>query len=355
MRRGVLIWTALGAGAITIAVVARAASSRGEERGRGGPLAKVARQDLATVVKATGVVKPMIGAQVRVGSRASGVVKRLFVRVGDNVAKGQVLAELDTGELSARRGQAAAVLASSEADLRYAEVDLGRKRELRNAQLLAPSELDLAERALAVAEQRKSEARSSLEYAATQLGYARILAPITGIVSSVSTQEGETVAASLSAPTFVTLLDLSRLEVWAYVDETDIGRVRVGQPARFTVDTYPGQEFPGRVTAIYPEAEIRDNVVNYVCVVRFDPPRDRTLRPEMTATVTIAVETRTHVLAVPRRAVQREGGRTFVVVRHGAVDERRVVTTGSRDETWCEIADGLAEGEEVLLPEAKAS
>ena len=85
----------------------------------------------------------------------------------------------------------------------------------------------------------------------------------------------------------MTLVDLTRLEVRAYVDETDIGRVRIGQQARFTVDTYPGQEFDGRVTAVYPQAEIRDNVVDYVTVIRFDPPRDRTLRPEMTTTVRI--------------------------------------------------------------------
>ncbi len=94
-----------------------------------------------------------------------------------------------------------------------------------------------------------------------------------GVVASVSTQEGETVAASFAAPTFVTLLDLARLEVWAYVDETDIGRIHRGQDATFTVDTYGDDEFAGRVTAIYPQAEIRDNVVNYVAVIRFDARR----------------------------------------------------------------------------------
>jgi len=212
----------------------------------------------------------------------SGVVKRLFVRIGDTVRKGEVLAELDARELRARRAQAAAALASSQADLSYAQADLQRKRELSAAQVLPRNELDLADRACAVAEQRLKEAQANLEYADTQLGYTRIYAPIAGVVSSISTQEGETVAASFAAPTFVTLLDLNRLEVWAYVDETDIGRIQAGQQARFTVDTYADHEFEGRVETIYPQAEIRDNVVNYVTVVRFDPPRDRTLRPEMT-------------------------------------------------------------------------
>jgi HlyD family secretion protein len=159
------------------------------------------------------------------------------------------------------------------------------------------------------------------------------------------------VAASLAAPTFVTLVDLARLEVWAYVDETDIGRIQKGQSARFTVDTYPDHEFEGRVTAVYPQAEIRDNVVNYVTVVTFDPPRGRTLRPEMTTTVRIAIETRDEVLAVPRRAVRREQGRTFVLTPAG---EKRWVTVGSRDETDCEIVDGLREGDKVLLGESRA-
>jgi multidrug efflux pump subunit AcrA (membrane-fusion protein) len=138
------------------------------------------------------------------------------------------------------------------------------------------------------------------------------------------------------------------------VDETDIGRVHAGQKTRFTVDTYPGYEFEGRVTAVYPQAEIRDNVVNYVTVVRFESPRDRMLRPEMTATVRIALSMRENVLTVPRRAVRREGGRQFVWSPRGDRIERRWVRTGSRDESHWEIVDGLREGDPVLVGELKA-
>ena len=282
MKKLVLSLVILGAVAVAALVLARGFSPRGEEPVQAEKVARRVRRDVDTSVTATGVIKPMSGAEVRVGSRVSGVVKRLFVRIGDSVRKGQVLAELDARELLARRDQAAAAMESAQAELSYAQADLQRKRELGLAQLIPRNELELAERACAVAEQRVKEAEANLEYARTQLGYTRILAPISGVVSTVSTQEGETVAASFAAPTFVTLLDLDRLEVWAYVDETDIGRIQAGQKARFTVDTYPGQEFEGRVTNIYPQAEIRDNVVNYVTVVRFEPPRDRTLRPEMT-------------------------------------------------------------------------
>jgi HlyD family secretion protein len=340
--------------AVPVVLLGRAAASRGQERPRGGEIVRVARRDLGSVVKATGVVKPMIGAEVKVGSRVSGVVERLHVRIGDAVVKGRLLAELDARELTSRRDQAAAALASARASLSYAQADLARKRELAASRLIAPSELDLAQRASAVAEQQLTEADATLEAARTQLGYARIHAPISGVVASVSTQEGETVAASLAAPTFVTLLDLARLEVWAYVDETDIGRIRIGQEARFTVDTYPDHAFLGRVTAVYPQAEIRDNVVNYVTVVRFDPPRDRVLRPEMTTTVRIALETRESVLALPRRAVRREQGRAFVLCPRGDQVVRVSVTTGSKDESYWEIVEGLREGDEALIGDVSA-
>ena len=295
-KRLVLACVILGAGAVAAVVLARAAATRGADRPNSAQVAQVPRRnvrdvrDTELVVTATGVVKPRSGAEVRVGSRVSGVVRRLFVRIGDRVEKGQILAELDARELTERRDQAGAAVGSARVDLAYAQADLRRKRELGAAQLIAPSELDLAERACGVAEQRLRENEANLASVTTQLGYARISAPIAGVVASISTQEGETVAASFAAPTFVTLLDLDRLEVWAYVDETDIGRIRTGQQARFTVDTYPDRSFEGRVTAIYPQAEIRDNVVNYVAVVRFEPPRDRTLRPEMTAMVRINLE-----------------------------------------------------------------
>jgi RND family efflux transporter MFP subunit len=361
------VWGIVLAGAVGIplALLGRGAANTGRDGLGEATTVLVGRRDIETYVKATGVIKPMVGAEVRVGSRASGVVARLHVRIGDAVTKGHLLAELDDNELVARRDQAAAALESARAQLEYAAADLGRKRALGASQLIAPGDLDLAERGHTVAEQQCVEAAANLSYARTQLAYARIAAPISGVVGSVSTQEGETVSASLAAPTFVTLVDLRRLEVWAYVDETDIGRIRLGQPAHFTVDTYPDEDFPGRVTAIYPQPAIRDNVVNYVTVVTFDPPGEHTLRPEMTTTVKIALESREDVLAVPRSAVHREDGRTFVYARRDGARRdgaRRhggfvacPVTAGARDEGYTEIVEGLREGEAVLLGRVDAA
>jgi RND family efflux transporter MFP subunit len=348
MRKLTLGLVAAAAVATPLVLWGRAAG-RGPAEPEAPATVRAPRREAPAYVKATGVVKPMIGAEVRVGSRVSGVVERLHVRLGDRVTRGELLAELDVRELRARRDQAAAALESARASLSFARTDLARRRELAAAGLIAPAELDLAERAAAVAEQQRGEAEAGLAYARTQVGYARILAPIAGVVASVATQEGETVAASLAAPTFVTLVDLARLEVWAYVDETDIGRIQVGQRAGFTVDTYPDQEFEGRVKAVYPRPEIRDNVVNYVTVVTFSTPPGRTLRPEMTTTVSITIEGHDDVLAVPRAAVRREEGRTVVYCRRGSEEMARPVTTGARDEAYWEIVDGLNEGEMVLV------
>ena len=252
-------------------------------------IAAEAGPERASVIKASGVIKPCVGAEVRVGSRLSGVVKRLHVQVGDPVSPGQRLAELDDRELLARLDEANANHRLALAELRYASSNLERQRSIAAARVISAGDLDLAERAFAVAEQKVAAMQAAAEYARVQLDYSVILAPIGGVVASVATQEGETVSASFTTPTFVTLIDLGRLEVWAYVDETDIGRIELGQHATFTVDTYGDASFAGTVTAIYPKAEIRDNVVNYIAVVRFEPQPGRILRPDMTAFVRIAL------------------------------------------------------------------
>jgi RND family efflux transporter MFP subunit len=349
MRRIIVGIVVLGIVAAGIAGWRRFGIAHSQQSPGSEETVRVKRCDVGTVAKATGVIKPMIGAEVNVGSSVSGVVMRLFVQIGDHVEKGQLLAELDSRALKARRDADAAAVQVAQANLDYAAVDLQRKRQLQAAQIISRSELDLAEKGFAVAEQQRDQARATLADSTTQLNYTKIYAPIGGVVSSVTTQEGETVAASFAAPTFVTLLDLSKLEVWAYVDETDIGSIRMGQRARFTVDTYGEHEFAGTVTSIHPKAEIRDNVVDYVVVVRFAAPRGFVLRPEMTTTVTVDLSRHANVLALPIRAVHRQGDRTFVLCRNHGQTEQRQVSTGIRDDNHWEIVSGLREGDEVLL------
>jgi len=232
--------------------------------------------------------------------------------------------------------QARMALATAKATVRVAECVRGRHEAAHEERLK-----------LLAATVTKAEA--ARDHARVQLSYASIRAPISGLIGSVSTQEGETVAAGLNAPTFVTILDLRRLQVDAFVDEVDIGKVRVGQKAVFEVDAFPDREFSGEVAAIYPKAVIQDNVVNYDVVVSIRTDYEGLLRPEMTANVTIYLEARKGVLAVPARAVRRERGRSLLYVLADGRSEARPVTLGWREGPWVEVVKGVGEGQTVLL------
>ncbi len=313
--------------------------------------AVVTRRDLGSSVLATGIVKAMVGAEVRVGSRVSGLVKNIYANVGDYVKKGQIIAELEPSELQAKYNQAQAAFQNAKANFEYATLDLERQKSLIKQNYISQNQVDLAEKSFQVNKAQVEQAKANLEFAKVQLDYTKITAPIAGIVASVSTQEGETVAASFAAPTFVTIIDLERLEIWAYVDETDIGRIQVGQSAIFTVDTYPDTDFEGEVTAIYPKAMIQDNVVNYIVTLKITDHKEKTLRPEMTANVTIYLEARKGVLTIPLSAIKRERGERFVTVLEGDKPVPRKVKTGWTSNGLIEIVSGLQENETVIISE----
>ena len=190
-------------------------------------------------------------------------------------------------------------------------------------------------------------AAANLNEEEIQLTYASITAPIDGIVAFVSTQEGETVVASLNAPTFVNLIDLRKLEVTVFVDETDIGRIKVGQRAKFTVDTFADQFFEGKVREIHPKAVIKDNVVNYEVILDIEEKKVAKLRPEMTANVVITTGTRKKVLTLPKEAIKRKGKKTFIVMKSGGGLEDKSVELGWRDGGKIEVISGLNDGDEV--------
>jgi macrolide-specific efflux system membrane fusion protein len=325
-------------------------------------------------------------------------VRRLAANVGDRVERGQVIAELETAEYDAavalraaevRLAESALVaaeafdpgsVARAEAELRQAEATASlaaqaweRYEQMLRAGGVSPAEAEVvlerhrvaqgaveaAANALALArsggtEQRRQaeasldRARAALEGARVERSFSLIRAPISGVVASVTTQEGETVAAGLSAPTFVTIIDLERLQVEAYVDEVDIGKVEPGQRVTFTVDAFPALDFEGRVAAVYPSAVIQDNVVRYVTAVAIESPNRGHLRPEMTANVRVLLEAR-EVLAVPARAVRREGSTSVVHVLSEGRVEPRAVRLGWRDGLWVEVVEGLLAGTRILI------
>ena len=309
----------------------------------------VTRKDIGSTVLATGIIKPMVGAEVRVGSRVSGIVQHLYANIGDVVQKGQILAKLDPIELQAKYDQAKAALDNARANFEYTKVDLQRQRSLLQQNFISQNQSDLAGKSFQIAEAQLKQAQANLAFARIQLDYTKITATISGVIASVSTQEGETVAASFSAPTFVNIIDLKRLEVWAYVDETDIGRIQEGQGAIFTVDTYSDTDFEGKVTAVYPKAVIQNNVVNYIATIEITDMKGKILRPEMTTTVTMFLDRRENVLTVPNNAVKREQGKKIVYVLTNGQTKKRQVKLGWKDNGYTEIISGLSEEETVIV------
>jgi len=287
---------------------------------------------------------------------------RLPANIGDRVERGQVIAELESADLAATvaRHEAAVAVArekitDAEARQKLSEATYQRQLSLlkisgTSQQLVdeALRESQSAATGIQIAIRERELAEAQLREARVNLSYATITAPISGVIGSVTTQEGETVAAGLNAPTFVVIVDLNRLQVNAFVDEVDIGKIKLGQGVTFNVDAFPAQDFTGSVAAIYPSATIQDNVVKYVVAIAVDDEDRGLLRPEMTASVRIQLETR-NVLAIPARAIRQDAGRTVVHVVNGEATEIRPIRIGWRDGPWAEIADGLNEGERILL------
>ena len=311
--------------------------------------ATVSMGTLNETVMATGVIRPVTGAEVNVGSRISGTVVSLLVAVGERVEIGQLLAELDATALEAQADEARANVALSKPRIQLAESTLIRRQRLAENGLASVEDLETAENDLAVARAQLQADTARLRSAKIALSYTQVTAPINGVVAEVSTREGETVAAAFTAPNFVTIIDLDRLEVLAYVDETDIGRVFVGQTASFTVDTFPNVEFTAEIKAIQPRAELQGSVVNYLVRMEFERPADFILRPEMTAHVRIVVDERDDVLTAPRTTIRRTVGRQYVMVQRSGQWAEQDVQTGWRSESTVEFLSGVREGDVLEL------
>lgn len=237
--------------------------------------------------------------------------------------------------------------------IRQAEATLALRRASRTQDRIRKQALEEARGSLRQSQAALRQSEAQLRYQQAQLAKAVIHSPIDGTVLSVTTQQGETVTAGFQTQTLITVADLNRLEVKAYVDETDIGRVRAGLPAEVRVESYQDRTFHGRVARIAAASTIKDNVVTYETTVAITDAGGL-LRPDMTADVTLILGRRADVLLVPAEAVHREINRALVYVLHRNKQgkervETREVRLGSSDGTQTEIVSGLKEGEEVIL------
>jgi HlyD family secretion protein len=309
--------------------------------------ASVESRTIASTVLATGIIRLRVGAEVRVGSQLSGIVNELNVTVGSKVSEGEVIARIDSSSLDARLDQANAQVQVLEQEVRRAKIELERARQLDIKQLAPANDVEDRTLDLADAEARLEKARRDTAVVASDLQYAVIRSPITGIIASVSTQKGETVAASFNTPTFATIIAEDALELVAMVDETDIGTVEPGNTVYFTVEAYPALEFDGVVRQIAPKGSIISGVVNFEVMINIKSPVD-VLKPDMTANVSIRTAER-ESLVLPSDAVLRDGFDRFVYIEENGELTRRSITAGTREAGFTEIRQGLQAGAEVVI------
>jgi HlyD family secretion protein len=356
----------------------------------------IERGNLTVTVSATGNLKPI--NQVDVGSEQSGLITAVFVDVNDRVVKGQVLASLDPSRLIDTVNQSKASVAAAEAGVGEAQATAAQTQSnlerleqvyrLSGGKVPSKTEMDSgradyrrAAAAVLSARAQVLQARAQLATAETNLRKARIFSPVTGVVLSRSIEPGQTVAASLNAPVLFTIAeDLAQMELEVSVDEADVGEVRDGQRATFTVDAFPGQAFPARIERVNVGANSTDsessssssaagNVVAYTAVLSVDNAR-LNLRPGMTATAEIVTREEKNVLLVPNaalrfspdraavRAGRQDSGVTSVLMpprRRNRPNQEVAIGRGSKQTVYILGENGQPEPVEVRVGQSDGS
>lgn len=355
---------------------------------------KVERGDITGILVETGIIKPQVGAIVKIGTRATGTVTRMNIKVGDRVRKGQLIALIDDREIIRAIEQTEANLRvqeerlrqveltyperikEAEANFEYARLTYDREKELFKKEYTtkesverAKAQFDIAEATLkrlkheyitekSIITQEIESLKAQLAQHRTRLSYTRIYSSIDGLVSEVTAQEGETIVAGLQVANLVTVIDPLRLEMWIYVDETDIGRVKIGQKVEYYVDTFPEKIFHGKIEKIYPQPVVKDNIVYYLAIVPVSRDDAIMLRPEMTTHVRIIFKEKKNILTIANGAIKYKEGRqiVYLVHRNNTIEEKEI-KTGLRGEERTEVIEGLKEGDivatKIILPTPK--
>ena len=393
-RRKLFIYGGIGLAIVLVIAIGVFAATRGGTKIDPSKLAKVEKGDLAKSVVATGKVTPIIKVEVK--SKASGIVKKLLVDYGDRVKKGQLLAQLDKVEIQAQVEQsrasleaAQANLSSTRADLERAKVDAegpdvpllkrayDRATSMAKDGVVSASALDDAQKnyELALNKQNVSKAQvtvlrakiaqaqaqvaqdqANLKQLEEQLSYTDIISPLDGIVLSRDVQLGDAVSSILvlgsSATLVMTLGDTSEVYVKGKVDESDIGKVYLGQPARIKVESFKDKTFTGKVTKISPMGVEKDNVTTFEVRVSIQNPGGE-LKAEMTANAEIILEEHKAVLQIPEGAILYDKDKKASVEipdSKGKDGKNKIaVNIGISNGAKTEVLSGLKEGDQVVL------
>src|ERR1700724_2283811 len=393
-RRRRIIYGVIAVVVLLVVVGGVYAASSGGTKIDPSKLAKVEKGDLAKSVVATGKIEPI--TKVEIKSKASGIVKKLYVDYGDKVKKGQTLAELDKEEIQARVAQARAQLEASSASLNGTRADLERakvdaegpdvpllKRAYVRAQGMAQegvvsasalddaqknyemslnkqnvskAQLQVLQAKIGQAQGQVAQDRANLKQLEEQLGYTTIESPIDGIILSRDVEIGDAVSSILvlgsSATLVMTLGDTSEVYVKGKVDESDIGKVYLGQPARIKVESFKDKTFQGKVTKISPMGVEKDNVTTFEVRVSIDNPGGE-LKAEMTANAEIILDEHKSVLQIPEGSIIYDKDRKASVEvpdSKGKDGQRKVaINIGISNGAKTEVLNGLKENDQVIL------
>lgn len=340
----------------------------------------VANDTLRNTVTATGSLAPV--DKVEVGTQVSGEVKRIYVDFNSHVKKGQLLAELDKSTLQERLNQCNASLQSATSAYTLALQNFSRTKTLFDQKAATRSDLDQVQNSLTQAQAQVTQAQTNVREAKVNLSYAEIYSPIDGVVLGKEVEEGQTVASSFSTPTLFTIArDLKNMQVEANIDEADIGAVKKGQKVTFTVDSYNGETFEGKVNQIRLSPKTTNNVVTYTVIISAPNP-DEKLYPGMTASITIITEavgglvipaaatswepTEEVFKALPKPKGRAEGAENMeetpqnmpagnarntktVWVKNGNEIKPRKITVGMSDGVSYIATNGVAAGDSIIL------
>lgn len=372
-RRNLIIWGVV----IAVVAVGSLLLLRGNKSEFVFNTSRVHKGDVEITVMATGYIQPV--EEIEVGTQVSGVIEKIYVDYNSHVKAGQLLAELDRSTLEEKLSQANASLASAQSDLTYAEQNYNRVKQLHDVKAATDVSMEEAVNRLAQAKTALENAKANANQAKVNRDYAFIYSPINGVILDRQVNVGQTVAASFNTPTLFTIAeDLTKMQVEVDVDEADIGNIKVGQAALFTVDAYNDDVFEGTVRQIRLQPTVTNNVVTYTVIVEAPNPEEK-LFPGMTANITIKINSESGLL-VPMEAlnfgknyeventddmksmniIQRaraqggsiaglNGEMQSVWVKSGTSVVRRTVETSLNDGINTVVKSGLNEGDEVVL------
>jgi len=327
-------------------------SCGGDDAGPGATAPAEIRR-IERIVVATGTVEP--SREVEVRSRIPGIIEKIHVDDGDDVKPGQPLVEIERELLASQVREAEAALREAEVERHYAEIDLERAEELHRGGAVSPQQQDGARSRFELGKARVARARAGLDTLATQLSYATVVSPMAGRVLDVMVEEGTAVSPVTSVTGGTVLLSLAAtdsLHLEGLVDENEVSRVQLGQPARIRTEAYSDRTFEGEVSDIAPLGQRIQNVTYFEVEIEITDPDRQLLRPRMSGDAEIVTEVVDNALVIPETALRYRGDQIFVQVAASDGDAPVVekdISIGIVDGSRVQVLEGISEGDPVVL------